>query len=97
MTHREFYRGGNSLRPTAHDIRIDPVTRLLRTTHGVSVYDRPDNLDRFGGAYRVTAVPESLRIVQRGRDPHHHEIVPALPMSLAEYENALNQIVLVAV
>jgi hypothetical protein len=97
MPNREFYRGGNSLQPTAHDIRIDPTTGLLRTTHGVSVYDRPDNLDRFGGAHRVTGLPASLRIVQRGRDPHHHEIVPAGPMTLAEYENALSQIVLTAV
>jgi len=61
------------------------------------VFDRPDNLDRFGGAYEVTALPDKLRIIQRGRDPHHFEIVPAAPMSPAEYEEALRQIVLAVV
>jgi hypothetical protein len=73
---------------------MDPVTGLLRPTHGISVYDRPDNLDRFGGAQRIASLPDTLRVVQRGKDPHHHEIVPAQPMSLAEYEDALRQIVL---
>jgi len=45
----------------------------------------------------VTSVPETLRIVQRGRDLHHYEVVPAMPMTLTEYEGALGQIVLVPV
>lgn len=87
-----FYRGGSSLQPRPGEVRIDPATGLLRTTHGISVSDRPDNLDRFGGAYEVMTVPNPLRIIQRGRDPHHFEIVPAAPMSLAEYEEALRKI-----
>jgi len=93
----EFYRGGNSLQPRPHEVRIDPTTGLLLPTHGVSVFDRPDSLEHFGGAYRVPGVPVELRIIQRGRDPHHHEIVPARPLTLAEYERALQQIVLVPV
>ena len=96
MTAR-FYRGGNSLRPRPGEVRVDPTTGLLRTTHGVSVFDRPDNLDRFGGPYELLAVPDKLRIIQRGRDPHHFEIVPSAPMSPAEYEEALAQIVLASV
>jgi hypothetical protein len=34
-------------------------------------------------------------VLQVGKDPYHHEIVPAKPMSLAEYEDALDKIVLV--
>jgi hypothetical protein len=89
-----FYRGGNSLKPKPYEVKIDSATGLLQTTHGVSVFDRPDNLDRFGGVYQITAVPNDLNIVQRGRDPHHFEIVPAWPMTPAEYEDALNQVVL---
>ncbi len=92
-----FYRGGSNLRPRPGEVRIDPTTGLLRPTHGISVFDQPDNLDRFGGAYEVMTVPDKLRIIQRGRDPHHFEIVPAIPMTLAEYEQALQQIVLHAV
>jgi hypothetical protein len=69
----------------------------LRTTHGVSVFDDPGNLARFGGAYQVTNVPPTLQIVQRGRDIHHHEIVPAIPMTFLEYQTALDQIALVQV
>jgi hypothetical protein len=42
-------------------------------------------------------VPDNLRIIQRGRDPHHFEIVPAAPMTRAEYEAALGQISLTPV
>jgi hypothetical protein len=73
-----FYRGGSSVVPKPGEVRIDPTTGLLRTTHGISVYDRPDGLERFGGAFRVTSLPEGLRIMQRGRDPHHHEVTPML-------------------
>src|SRR5437773_1388174 len=89
-----YYRGGNSLRPRAGEVRVDPATGLVKTTRGVSVYNRPEGLERFGGPHRVTNVPEALRIVQRGRDPTHFEIVPARPMTMAEYEEALDQIVL---
>jgi len=92
-----FYRGGSSLRPRPGEVRIDPGTGLLRTTHGISVFDRPDNLDRFGGAYEIVTLPDTLRIIQRGRDLHHFEIVPAFPMTFAEYEDALKQIALVPV
>ena len=93
----EYYRGGSNLTPKPRDVRIDRATGMLDSRRGVSVYDRSDNLDRFGGAHRVTNVPSSLKVVQRGRDPHHYEIVPATPMTLDEYEEALATIVLVPV
>lgn len=92
-----FYRGGSTLRPRPGEVRFDPATGLLRSTHGISVFDRPDNLDRFGGAYEVKTLPDKLRIIQRGRDPHHLEVNPAVPMPPTEYEEALQQIVLAAV
>jgi hypothetical protein len=97
MTAASFYRGGSSLQLRPGEARVDPATGLERTTHGISVFDRPDNLDRFGGAHEVVSLPDKLRIIQRGRDPHHFEIVPAVPIPLAEYEEALRQIVLAAV
>jgi hypothetical protein len=97
MAMGDYYRGGTSLKPKAYEVRTDPVTGLLQPTHGISVFNRPDHLDRFGGAHRVTSLPVELRIIQRGRDPSHFEIVPAYPMTLAEYEEALSKIVLVPV
>jgi hypothetical protein len=92
-----FYRGGPSLKPTPADVRIDSRTGLVLPTHGVSVFNRPDNLDRFGGAHLVTNLPPELRIIQRGRNPNHFEIVPVLPMTPQQYEDALGKIVLVPV
>jgi hypothetical protein len=97
MAAGSFYRGGNSLRPKPREVKIDPATGLVQTQRGVSVFNRPDNLDRFGGAFRLTNVPESLRIIQQGRDPTHHEVVPVSPMTMGEYEEALESIVLVRV
>jgi hypothetical protein len=86
MPTKEYFRGGTSLTPRSQDYRVDPVTGLLQPTRGVSVLDRPHGLDRFGGAFRVTAVPDTLRIIQRGLNQHHNEIVRERPMTLAEYE-----------
>jgi hypothetical protein len=97
MPEEVYYRGGNSLKPRAGDVRIHPVTGLVLPTHGVSVFNRPDSLDRFGGAHRVSSVPDKLRIIQRGRDPHHFEIVPAYIMTMSEYEEALSAVTLTAV
>lgn len=97
MAADDFYRGGNSLKPKRREVKIDPATGLLQTQRGVSVFNRPDDLDRFGGAFLLTNLPESLKIIQQGRDPAHHEIVPVSPMTMNEYEAALNSIVLVKV
>ncbi len=83
--------------PRPREVRIDKATGLVQPVRGISVYSRPDNLDRFGGAHRVTNLPAELMVLQVGKDPYHHEIVPVQPMSLAEYEGALNKIVLVPV
>jgi hypothetical protein len=97
MSPIDYYRGGSSLKPRPIDVRIDPATGLLRPGRGVSVFSRPDGLDRFGGAHRVTQVPPELAIVQVGRNPTHFEIVPVRPMNLDEYEQALGKIVLVPI
>jgi len=97
MAEGNFYRGGTNLRPKPFEVKVDPASGLVLPTHGISVFSRPDHLERFGGAYRVTNLPEELTIIQRGRDPTHFEVVPAYPMTLAEYEMALSKIVLVPV
>jgi hypothetical protein len=91
----DFYRGGNSLKPRPIDVRIDPRTGLLSLTCGVSLSSVPDGLEKFGGPYRVENVPGDLRIIQRGRNPRHYVLAPTRAMTLAEYEAALSQIVLV--
>jgi hypothetical protein len=92
-----YYRGGSSLSPRRlEDVREDKRTKRLKTTHGVSVYDRPDHprLAQHGGASQVGDIPDRLRIVKRGADPSHYEIAPAVEMMFEEYEELLKQITL---
>ena len=65
------------------------------------MYDNPGhhNLISHGGAFLVTEIPDRLRVIQAGRDTSHHEIVPAeaFSMTFEEYQELLDQIVLVPV
>jgi hypothetical protein len=95
MADIEFYRGGDSLVAKPTDVEIDSATGLVQTVNGVSVSTRPDKLSRFGVPHRVTKLPPELAIVQVGRNRHHYEIVPTLPMTMDEYQSLLERIVLV--
>jgi hypothetical protein len=94
-----YFRGGASLNPSRDEVRIDRLTTLLKTTRGVSVYNRPDhpNLTSHGGAYLVGPLPEGLKVIQAGRDPSHHEIVPDFPMTFEEFADLLDQITLTSI
>jgi hypothetical protein len=92
-----FYRGGNNLTPRHFELRFDRATGLVKPERGVSVSTRPDGLDRFGGAYLLGELPDELRAIQVGRDPHHFEIVPVAPMALDRYTELLGQVPLSAV
>ena len=81
----KYYRGGPSLKPRPSDYRIDRGTGLVKTVRGVFVRDQPDGFDRFGGAYEVGSLPDNLHVNQIGKDPHHFEIAPAVPMTPAEF------------
>lgn len=97
MSTPKYYRGGTNLTPRLSEVKIDRATGLVLPRRGLSVYDRPEDVARRpGGAHEVTNLPEGLRVVQIGRDPHH-EIIPASPMPLDEYAELLKQIVLVPV
>ena len=89
-----YYRGGRALEPKPGEVKVDPGTGLLRTTYGISVSSTPEGLERFGGAFVIGGVPETLRIIQRGRRPEHFEVVPARPMSLEDYRAELAKITL---
>jgi hypothetical protein len=52
----------------------------------------PGGLDRFGGAQQIRGLPNGLKIVQRGANPNHYEIVPTEPMSPADYQQLLNKV-----
>lgn len=82
------------MKPRPIDVIVNPHTGLISPKHGVSVESVPDGLERFGGAFTLSDIPTDLVVKQVGRRPTHHEILPAIPMTLAEYEAALGRIVL---
>ena len=86
-----FFRGGNDVtkvRPI--DVKISDG--LVQPTKGISVHMNPDKVESFGGAHRVTNIPDELKIQQRGMDPLHYEIMPKNPMSMERFRELLEQV-----
>ena len=97
MSEPTIYRGGPSLAPRRFEVKLDAANGMVRPLRGVSVSTRPDGLERFGGAFVVGDLPAELKVIQVGRDPHHHEIVPAVPISFDEYADLLARVSLAPV
>ncbi|MBI2807874.1 MAG: hypothetical protein HYX68_23065 [Planctomycetes bacterium] len=92
-----YYRGGPTLAPRRIDVIINRKTGLVMPGRGVSIADRSDGLDRFGGAFEVGTIPNTLEIVGAGRNPHHFEIAPKQEMTFEQYEAELAKISLTKV
>jgi len=93
----DYFRGGTDLTPKPGELVFQAGTGWVLPVHGISLESRPDQLRRFGGAYRVTNLPPELKIRQIGHRRTHFEIIPAQPMPYDEYLTALSKIVLVPV
>jgi len=87
-----IYRGGNNFILKANEIKINPQTGLVKTTHGISLDVNTDVISKFGGAYRIESIPEGLKIIQRGQRLEYFEIVPAYEISVEQFQSLLNQI-----
>lgn len=89
-----FYRGGNNFEARPYEVRIDPETNYVKPTHGILIHKDADRVRRFGGAYKIVFLPDTLKIVQRGREPSHHEIVPleANFLTYEQYQEELRKI-----
>jgi hypothetical protein len=98
-----FYRGSRpgeapSFEPRPNDFKVDAATGTVRPTHGVSVFDNPGSVTSKGFTPHeidLTSVPPELRIIQRGKDPSHYEIVPRVGADLTpeQYKGLMCQIV----
>lgn len=73
---KPIYRGGNQFIAKPNEVKIDLETGFVKPINGISVHLDPNKVKRFGGAYRIIDLPDTLKIIQRGRDPEHYEIVP---------------------
>jgi len=87
-----IFRGGCKFTVKTGEYRIDKTTKLLQTTHGVSLDIVPENIQKFGGAFQIKSIPPDLKIVQRGDRLEHFEVVPRVPMTLERFQELLDQI-----
>ncbi len=89
-----FYRGGNNFEARPYEVRIDLETNTVKPTHGISIHQYADRMRRFGGAYKIVFLPDTLKIIQRGRDRSHYEIVPrgANLLTYEQYQEELRKI-----
>ena len=95
-----FYRGSKKGEPVSFqakpgEYKIDSQTGLVKTTHGVSVFDNPGSVRSKGfipNKVDINSVGNEIKIIQRGNDLRHFEIVPASPMPLENYQAALSRI-----
>lgn len=87
------YRGEDDFTVKSNEVKINPETGNVKTSHGVSLDVNPDTVSKFGGAYKIESLPEGLKIIQRGMRAEHFEIVPAYEMPLETFQELLNQIV----
>jgi hypothetical protein len=95
-----FYRGSKKGEPVSFkakpgEYKIDPETGLVKTTHGVSVFNNLESVASRGfdpNKIDISTVGDNLKIIQRGNDLKHYEIVPSAPMPLDDYQAALSKI-----
>ncbi|KYC39841.1 hypothetical protein WA1_28130 [Scytonema hofmannii PCC 7110] len=89
-----FYRGGGQFIAKLNEVKIDRNTGFVKPTNGISVHLDPNKVRRFGGAYKIISLPNTLTMIQRGRDPQHYEIVPneANLLSFEQFNSELGKI-----
>ena len=89
----DVYRGGKSFKIKEDEVKVNSKG-FVKTTHGVSVNMLSSNVSRFGGAYKIESIPEGLKIIQRGQNFNHYEIVPQSDdMTIDSFQRLLDQII----
>lgn len=91
-TEVSIFRGGSSFDVRPMDIKIDKATGNVKTTHGLSLDINADKMEKFGGANLVESIPAELRVIQRGKNLGHFELVPRKPMTPQRFQELTRQI-----
>jgi RHS repeat-associated protein len=89
-----IFRGGGTFVIPDNNSGIRIVGGLVQPTYGLSVNVDPLNkhvVDK-GGAYLIIRFPSALKIIRRGDNPGHYEIVPREPMPREEFQKFLYEI-----
>lgn len=88
-----LYRGGN-LTLKLKDVKINSINGLITTKNGISLYSTASKVLRFGRAYKIEYIPKGLKIIQKGKDLTHFEIVPTKEITFERFQSLLNQIII---
>ncbi|MEO7596093.1 MAG: RHS repeat-associated core domain-containing protein, partial [Byssovorax sp.] len=88
----DVFRGGYSL--DVHKGEYKPRKEAGDLTgRGISTWNTPEKVEKFGGAFKVVSVPDSLEVAQRGNNKDHYEIIAKKPgMTEEEYKNAVKEV-----
>lgn len=96
---KPIFRGGDNLEPRlgvdvkpAKDGLIHPLGSNGKA-QGLSLNLNPKDqfIQKYGGAYPVTSIPEGLQVVQSGK-PGHYVVAPAKPMPFDQYKQLCSQV-----
>ena len=89
----DYYRGGNDMTASIKEVKFTDEG-LVKTTHGISVNTDPSAVSRFGTPNKIIDIPDGLKIIQRGANLSHYEIVPTFEMPFSQYQKLLYEITL---
>jgi hypothetical protein len=73
-----------SFEPGPSDLKVGS-DGIVKPTHGISVFNNPQSVVVKGfdpHAINPSSIPPQRRIIQRGKDPKHFEIVPHIGANL---------------
>ncbi|WP_437590628.1 DUF6531 domain-containing protein [Sorangium sp. So ce1000] len=88
----DVYRGGNSLEVKSGEYKPRRAEGD-NSGRGISLWNTSERVERFGGAYKVTYVPDTLEIAQRGQNKDHYEIIAKKPgMTPEQYQEEVRKV-----
>ncbi|WP_437297527.1 PAAR-like domain-containing protein [Sorangium sp. So ce426] len=88
----DVYRGGDSLEVKSGEYK-PRRSESDNSGRGISLWNTSERVERFGGAYKVTHVPDTLEIAQRGQNKDHYEIIAKKPgMTPEQYQEEVRKV-----
>lgn len=90
----DCFRGGTSFKLKPGEYKVTPDGKY--PARGLSLNSDPSKVRPYGGAHKVTEVPEGLQIIHTPSkaNPGHHDIIPTNPSTTSEeeFQRLLDQI-----
>jgi uncharacterized protein RhaS with RHS repeats len=82
----ECFRGGTSFKLKPGEYKVTPNGKY--PARGLSLNSDPSKVRPYGGAHRVTEIPEGLQIIPTPStaNPGHHDLIPTKPSTTSEEE-----------